>query len=127
MTARVSSTMVIAIPSSELVKGWQAPPIVCGDGVIVLFAQGDPPHPTTVECHRSPRPRTDGSFSGQPEDVSRFPSQARSRRTLDGTAGAPAIGGPSIKRYSNTPCRFGSEGERDGAELGIPPLDGHLV
>src|SRR5438093_3782140 len=48
------------------------------------------------------------------DDVSRFSSQARTQRPPDRTAGSPSIGGPSIMRYPNTPCRFGAVLRRGG-------------
>ena len=47
-TERGGPTIVIAIPSSLLAKGWHARPHVCGAGVIALVGQGDPPRLSTA-------------------------------------------------------------------------------
>lgn len=107
------STMVIAIPSVSLVKGWHAPPVGCGAGAIVLLAQGDPPHskeervPIATARGRWPTDRSQDSRQG----VSRFWSQARpNRETYNRTTQHRWTLVPV--HTLDTPCRIGTAGTR---------------
>lgn len=60
VTGHVGSTIVIAIPSLGLPKGWHALHQVCGAGAIALLAQGGPPHPSPARAtgHLAPVDRS---------------------------------------------------------------------
>ena len=112
VTGRVGSTIVIAIPSLVLPKGWHALHQVCGAGAIALLAQGGPPHPSPA--------RATGPWSRSADRISRQadrqpilePGRDPVRLTVLGSISA--VVGPIQVSSVYTPCRLGL-GDTPGA------------
>ena len=102
-------------PSLPLISGSRGGTrrsIVCGVGVIALLAQGDPPHPTTVERHGAPG---SGRQIVSQDSRRRQPihESGQDPEPLDGTAGPPGHRWTlTIKRHLHTPCRLGARSDR---------------
>ena len=130
VTLRAGSTIVMAIPSLSIAKGWHALHQVCGAGAIALLAQGGPPHPKHGLCHWGPWCRPADRYEDR-LTVSRLWSQAGTRAETDRSPVRSAGGGFSLESLPLTlPADSGASQKSSMASQGRsrcpvlqPPID----